>query len=456
MTAPHPAVEYTRQAAGPVDVAVPDAGVPATTADRIRLPQWLGLAATFTVTWSGVRPAAWTLSDYLSLATAGVVAGHILLGATRGLAPAAVRRGSPTLLIGLITLTVGGLLATMLRSFDAAGSALVLVRLWYITIVWFWTLRAVTNSIQAFQRLLLAAMAGGVVNSLVGIYQDVSGANAGAPTWGRSPGLTAHVGELGMSAAITLPLLVMWRPTRPSRRAEVLRIAGIVILLGGIASSGAMTAFGSALVAVLVTLLAPWVMRSSYRTKRRLAFPLIGVLVVVVALSSGAVEFSLGERFSELMQGSDTRAGQSAESRAEMAEVAINEFVRSPLVGVGMDLRTVAMLNEGNEGRDIHSVYLGLAFEAGVLGLLGLLVMMFVALRQAIQLLNVTRGSRLSRLSAGLLGMLIAIWVVSMFGPILYGRIFWFPTVLVTTLHGIARASIQRSTFAAPDGAQGS
>lgn len=420
--------------------------------ERLGLPMWLALAATFTVTWSGVRPAAWTLSDYLSFATAGAVAAHILLGATRGLAPAAARRGSPTLMIGLVLLTLGGLLATMLRSMDPTGSALVLVRLWYITVIWFWTLRSVTGSVQAFQRLLVAAIAGGVVNALVGIYQDVTGANAVAPNWGRSPGLTAHVGELGMSGAAVLPLLVVWRPRRPSRRAELLRVAGIVILLGGIASSGAMTAFGSATVAVLAALLAPRILRSGYRTKKRLAFPLIGLLAVVVALSSGAVEFSIAERFAELRQGSNTNTSLSAMSRAEMAEVAIEGTVESPLVGVGLDELSVQMLNRGNEGLGIHSVYLGLAFQAGVLGLVGLLVMMFVALRQAVQLLYFTRGSPLSHMPAGLLGMLVAIWVSSMFGPILYGRIFWFPLALVATLHGIARASTQALPVAASVG----
>jgi len=412
------------------------------------LPQWLAIGGMATVGFTAVRVAGSTISDYLFLAATGIIALRLLAGRRANVAPITSRRTSPTLLLGLGILTAGGLLATMLRSYDPAGSAFVLVRLWYITIIWFWVVRSVSTSFRTFERLVLAAIVGTIIHSLIGVYQDVSGANMVYPYWGRSQGLSDHFHDLAVSIGSLLPVLVMWPASRNGgTRKQLLKIAAILITFAGIGTTGAMTALGSVLIGIAVALLAPRLVGSGTGGRRSLVLPASAAVVVLLTIATGLVDLPVMSRLTELTEGTNAQVTGSAVGRIEMAEIAIDGAVRSPIVGVGLDNISGEAANTFNDMKSadseqqlqIHSFYLRILFEAGIFGLLGVLLMLFVFFRQVIQLLQITRNTTLSWLPAGLLGGLVMLCVDGMFGPYLFARYFWLPMALISGLYGLVK-----------------
>ena len=403
-------------------------------------PQWLSVAGMATVSMTGIRVAGWTASDLLFLAASLLMALQLLMGTRRHLAPVIARRSSPGILIGLVVFSVGALLATVGQSVDPAGSALVLTRIWYITIVWFWTVRTSTNSLRSFRQLLLAAIVGAVISASIAIIQDVTGANAGAPTWGRSPGLADHFNDLGLAVGSMVPVLVTWRNVGASHAQwGPRRIIALLVLLGGLGASGSISALGAMIVGTAVAVVAPRVVDPG-RRRRRSVVPLVVVGAVVMLIVGGVVDLSVQSRFSDLTSG-DSPTTQSAESRSQQSEVAFERIIASPVVGVGLDLQS-GTVDYGGERNKVHNFYVRTAYEAGVLGLLGLGLILFMICRQTRQLLHVTRGSPLAWMPTGLLGSLTMVLTAAIFGAVQYGRTFWLPMALVSALYGLARAGL--------------
>lgn len=405
----------------------------------------IGLAM---VGMTGLRAGSFTVSDFFFAAASGFVVFDLLSGSRRRLAPVRARRNSPALLLGLLVLSTGGLLATMLRSIEPASSALTLLRIWYITVVWFWTIRSVSTSLRSFQRLLLAAVAGAVFHAGVAIYQEVSGTNAGAPTWGRSTGYSDHFGDLGFSLASMLPLIAAWPAQTAGRKAEALRAVAVVVVLGGIGTSGSMTLLASAVIGVIVAMSLPRLMRVNRRARRRMLVPIAVAVLAVVTLSTGQIELKVFDRFGELLQ-SNSQTRWSANSRLDMNRVAIDGAVASPLVGVGLDEVSSAAANDfvGNSvanatDQNIHSIYLRLLFDGGVLALLGFLMILFVVGREGVQLARFVRRSTVAWLPCALLGCFAATCVGAAFAPIVYGRTVWLPAALISALGGLAKAGL--------------
>lgn len=397
-----------------------------------------------TVGMTALRVAGWTLSDLFFLAASMVILLRLLTGRARTLAPVVTRRSSPGILIGLLLFSAGALIASLGRSLDVAGSALALARVSYITIVWFWTVRSVASSERTYRRLLLAAVVGAVVHALIGIGQDVTGANAGAPGWGRSTGLSDHFGDLGISVGSMIPVLALWRRESPGRSIwDPLRVVGLLILLGGVASSGSMTPLGAVIVGMCIAVIVPRLAVPGLRRRRRLAAPAMLAFAVIGLLATGSLDLSVQTRFSELTSG-DADVKSSAESRSVQAEIATAEIVRSPIVGVGLDPTSNMVSHEG-ESHQVHNFYIRVLYEAGIFGLLGLMLILALIARQVWQLVRVLRNTSLSWVPPALVGSFSMVLVSAFFGPVLYGRISWLPMALVNALYGLARGNRLRS-----------
>jgi hypothetical protein len=417
---------------------------PATTrpaADRVNgIPQWLAMGGMATVGMTAVRIAGWTASDLLFLAASLVIVLRLLTGTRRNLAPVIARRSSPGILVGLVLISAGGLIATFARSFDPAGSALALARVWYITVVWFWTIRSATTSVRTYRRLLLAAIVGAVVHAFVGIVQDVTGANAGAPGWGRSTGWSDHFGDLAISVGSMIPIVTVWRQEgQRRRRGDVLRVIALLVLIGGLASSGSISPVGAVIVGTMIAVFVPRLAAPGVRRRRRLAVPIILAIAVIGVLATGSLDLSVQTRFTELTTGSNAAVTASAESRAVQTQIATADIIGSPVVGVGLDVRS-GMVEHDGERNSVHNFYMRLLYEAGILALLGLLLILVLMGHQAWQLVIVTRNTTLIWLPSALLGCFVMVLVSAFFGPVLYGRISWLPMGLISGLYGIARA----------------
>src|SRR5262245_41613534 len=102
---------------------------------------WLGMA---TIGLNTVRPAGYPVSDFIFLAMVGVICVKLLVGDESGLAPARARQSSRYVLFGSVILLTAGVLSSF-QSWNPEESLTVVVRLGYVTLVWFWVMRAVTD-----------------------------------------------------------------------------------------------------------------------------------------------------------------------------------------------------------------------------------------------------------------------------------------------------------------------
>lgn len=404
----------------------------------------LGMAM---VGMTGVRAGGFTIADLVFLLVAALILLSVGNGGGKHLAPTAARRASPMLLVGLALLTVGGLLATFLRSFDASGSAMVLLRLWYITIVWFWTLRTVCGGWKDLRRLLIAFVAGAVVNSVFGIFQEVTGTNEGSPFWGRSPGFTDHFNSLGTAVAVTIPLLIVWR-SEPgtSPRWKRARLLAVVIALGGIGVSGSMTALAAAIVGAAATWVAPWLFAGSRQSRRAIVPGIIGATVVFLVVASGLVSLSVTERFTAYLEGSSRYVAGSVSEREQLNEIAVDEIIASPVVGVGLDPES-AEIDLGHEPKRIHSLYYRSLYEMGILGFIGISTIFALSAHQAIAAARYLRRRQDDWIPIALFGSMTTLLADGFFSPPLVERYFWATFALISVTFGVCRAeSLKQGT----------
>jgi hypothetical protein len=173
---------------------------------------------------------------------------------------------------------------------------------------------------------------------------------------GRQAGLSVQPNHVAVAAAITVPIAV-WRLTRAggSRPSRVVAAVCLPAIGGGLvvsASRGAMV--GAVLAALAVLLTTP-------RT-RRLVAPLVGGAVLVGVLVVAAVPSLLGDTGERLRLAGADSADASDAVRAGIGAQAWQDFLVSPLHGVGLE---VALQG--------HDIYLQLLASGGALLLLGFL-----------------------------------------------------------------------------------
>jgi hypothetical protein len=410
---------------------------------RTETPTWLmrlAMLGMSMVSMTGVRAGGFTIADLIFLLVSGFILLIVLNGGGTTLAPRVARRTSPVLLVGLSVFTVGGLLSTFMRSLDPTGSALVIVRLWYITVIWFWALRAVCTNWRDLKRLLTAFAAGAAVNSLYAILQELTGSNEGPPYWGRSTGFTDHFNSLGAAVATTIPLLVVWRSDPDSTpRAKRYCGFGIAVAIGGIGVSGSMTAFASGAAGVFVALGIPWFTAGSRRARRAIVPGIIGAVALFAVLGSGLISLSVTERFTAYREGTSQYTQRSVSSRGELNSIAVDAIASSPVVGVGLDSDSSEILLDGERKR-VHSLYFRLLYEAGVFGFVGMLAVFTLFIHQAVAAARYLRRRQLDWIPAALLGAVTMLMLDALFGPPLFERYFWAPFALISVTFGICRS----------------
>jgi hypothetical protein len=166
---------------------------------------------------------------------------------------------------------------------------------------------------------------------------------------GRQAGLTTHPNQLGLVAAMAVPLAFVVFRRRPTQ------LAAVLVLLGGIWVSGSRAALAAALLAVGLSLvIAGWRLRLAY-----------GVIAGGVVVAAGDV-LAL-TRFGA--------ASRSDHTRSVIADQAVADFLHSPAWGIGPDYL-----------QDAHVIYLQLLAGSGLLGFLGFFLLVGWALRSALRM----------------------------------------------------------------------
>lgn len=421
---------------------------------------WLGMA---TIGLNVVRIAGFPLSDFIFLAMAGVMFLKVLVGDESGMAPARARRSSQYVLIGSVILLTAGVLSSF-QSWNPEESLTIVARLAYVTLLWFWMMRAVTDSRRALDVLLSGWRAGVLLIAVVTILAEAGALDIGIDNpEQRQTAFSTHPNNLAGYLLVGLPVLMMSLPRRPGqthRRQTVVRLVSVGMVMYAISTTGSMTGFLSAIVAIVVTIaitmLVPQVgsARHRYHPLAIMAVALVAVAGMGLLVSSDLPVF---ERFQRLEEG-DAGVTSSANHRGRLNAAVMDRFDDWLIVGVGLDHASVnasGITDDVAVTGSVHNMYLKVLFEAGLPALIGLMIILGATLRAAFMLVVNTRDTELYPVAVASLAAVVAGFTFAFFGPILFERYFWLPVAVVWCLWALRREELRPRTARLPVPAAG-
>jgi O-antigen ligase len=378
------------------------------------------------------RPAlGLTASDWFFFGALVVVLYQVIWERTK------VQASLPRLLVlGVALFAVGGL-ASSLHASHRTQSALIVLRLVYVTIVWFWVGAAILRSRE---QLLIAASLwtiSAALSSSAAIFQLLLGnvIPGTAVSWGRMPGLTQHVNDLGGLTAIALVPAVMLA-TRPNlaRGWRALSIVVMGLVVAGLILSGSVTGFVSAAVG-----LALWFLFLGRRGRILLALGVVAVVAVAVAgLQLTSHGRSPLQRLEQVTATNGSEAGTFA-TRIALDEQAIQVVEHNPLVGVGLDAADA----RDRIGNFAHNMLLGAWMGAGLLGIFGIVLALAAVASVGLRAVRAASDQEERILARALAIAFVVFLVFGMAVPLLYQRYAWMPAALLVALRAqqLRRAS---------------
>jgi O-antigen ligase len=412
----------------------------------------LGMA---TMCFNKVRLGDWAISDLIFLLAVGVACIHLLVGHTQQLAPNAMRKTSPAILLGTLVIVVAGT-ASSLLSFEPTRSVAHVLRIVWITIPWFWLLRTVSPNWRTFSRLRFG-VAVSVYVSCVAAIAGYLGLVSLTPfnLEGREAAFFSHPNELGGLLAMSAPLVVMGSfQIRTTGRTTLRRAAAIVLLVFALTTTGSITAVVASGVGVAAAG-ALNVLTLNRGVLRRFRTPLPIMLGIVVLLLAAVWLAGSGlpaiERFTELGQ-EGSGLSSSVDTRNDLNSVVIDNLDQSLITGVGFD--SVVMMEDQASEHRVHNLYLRLIYEAGFCALVGLVAILVTTTRQAWLLAVNTRGSDVHKIVVGLFGSLVSMVTFANFQPLLAQRFFWVPIALIGVVWSLRRQELSEQADVGVAGSQ--
>ncbi len=369
-----------------------------------------------------------TFSDVLFLFSALVASAEL----------AVARRPVPLrlpllLTLGLIVFSLGGLLSTF-DSLAPLQSVAVIVRLVVLTLVWFWLGTIVLERQAHVTTAIRLWVASAAVCGSAAVLQTL-GANiphAGTIS-DRATGFTTHPNDLGGLTCIAfVPALMLATAPRASFSTRVLSYVCLILVGAGLILSGSVGALAAAIAAVLVWLALE---RSTIRSLAAYAaIALCVIAVVTIQATRGALNPL--ERFKTTTSAqSATRGSGSLEDRVVVYRVAKAEIEDHPFIGVGLDLPSITRpFGEVSYAYDVHNLFVGIWYKAGLLGLAGMLMMVAAILMSSWAAVRRSGSETERTLGVALLASAVAFLTFAMSEPLIYSRYGWIAVALIFAL----------------------
>jgi O-Antigen ligase len=428
--------------------ARPESASPSAPSTTARRNGMLGLVwfATVMLAFNVARVGEWAVSDWLYLVAAFVILAGLLTGQTRHLAHPDVRRTAPVLMATSLALLTAGTLSS-LWSVQPFASMMVVLRFAWLTLGWFWVLRAVAVDHAALGKVVAGYKLAVLIGAVTAILGDM-GLQISPDNWsGRQAGFWGHPNSLAAFLAVGVPLFLADVPRsadRPRGRPLWIRLGLTGFVLVAIGTTGSMTGWLAAAVGVVT----PGVVFLLATDRNRMRFRPLTAMAATVVIGVGLVAFFTSdspvvERMLRWRSG-DTYVSGSVGSRAEHTEVVVSRIHERLLLGVGFD-RDSTLLAAGDDASmisnsgGIHNMLLKLTYEAGLPACVAVLCLLLATANRAWRLALHTRGTPVYPLVLALLGSLMAINVNAQFQPVLFRRYYWFPVAVIWALYALCR-----------------
>ncbi len=329
--------------------------------------------------------------------------------------------------VGIFLFVVGATASTVAHSRDVASSVGIILRVFYLVAAWLWLGGLCLRTRAHVWTALKCWVASAALCGAWAVGQRFAHLPGGVDA-GRFAGLTDHVNDFGaLTACAVVPALALAYRAR-------LWIAPAVFIVGGLALSGSVGAGIAALLSLAVGL------TSRELTRPTLVALVVGGLVLVVAgplLGSTAIA-----RFSTTTNSSAQFGQDTFDTRIRTYATAWRTIEHNPILGTGLDVAS-SDIYDPNTGTyyQVHNLFLGVLYEAGILGVAGIITVLAAFVRAAWALV---RSSPDRYLAMALFAGLVAYIGTEMSEPSLYKRYSLVPVFLITAL----RALTHRLSFA--------
>lgn len=397
--------------------------------DDLVLARFLYFGGMATLGLLTVRPLlAYTLSDWLFLMAAGVTASQVLLS---GRARTLVVPLPPLLIAGLALFSVGGIVSS-LGAISPISSFAHVIQVVYLTLVWFWLGPILLRTPRAMRRaiglwVLSAGICGaGAIAQL--LYGDVI--PGGEVFTHRESGFTFFFNHLGGVTAIAfIPALALATRRGAIGRSRAWQV-GLFVVLALLAAGLTLSGSVGSLAALVVGLFA-------YLAMIKLSGRAVLAILAAGALLLGAASVSTSSggtspiaRLASTLGPSGAANGTSTVSqRFAGYRSAWTRIEQDPIAGVGLDVAPTALANTGQ----VHNIFLGTFYEAGVFGMLGVVLIISSALQLGIGALR--RGDDDTRsLAKALVAAMIVMVVFGLSEPVIDERFCWVPAAMLVVL----------------------
>jgi O-antigen ligase len=392
---------------------------------QLRLPRRLYYLGAATIGFLTVRPAlAFTASDWIFFLSFGLTCIVLLThGVDREyLIPR-------TITYGVVLFAIGGLISSH-NAIAPIQSVSIVVRLLYLTIVWFWLGTMVLQTRKHVENALIAWVVSASLSASGAIVQFFYGnvISGGGIAWGRMTGFTPHYNSLGgLAATAFVPALML----AVDSRSLSLRTVGFVCV--GLLSAGLLLcgSVGGMLAALVATIF--WF--TVRGIPRRAVIGLVGIFAAGYLLMSATGETSAPDPLARISrvtseQQAATGTGGTVYTRLDGYSQAWKIIKERPLVGIGLD---DASSEDVFGDKLVHNMFINPWVSAGVLGLVGILLM--IGGTSALGCAAVRHAPPAERgFNAALLASIVAFVVFGMGEPILFVRYGWFPAALLVAL----------------------
>jgi O-antigen ligase len=385
------------------------------------------------------RGASVTLSDVFFLFSFLITASTLALQRRR------IELRLPRLLLaGIFLFAVGGLIS----SFDAEAprqSIMILVKLAYVTVIWFWLgtviLHRRNHVLTAIVLWVMSAAldgVGAIVQRLVG---DVI--PGGEVIWGRMTGFTANVNDLGGVTCIALVPALMLMVSLSKRSATILLSGlGLVLVAAGLVLSGSVGSLVAAAVAMTL-----WFGSHPTRPQRLLALVAAAVAMFALYSAQNSPESqSVGQRITRFGSGSPDDPNRTLGSRLDTYRAALDRIAADPFVGVGLDPESGQA-----DQHPVHNIVIGSWFQTGILGLTGIFFIFLAGIRTAKSSILAAHSFDERAVAIGLTSAFAAFIMFLMSEPALFTRYGWVTVALLIALRATQVTSLHPSLDPARD-----
>jgi probable O-glycosylation ligase (exosortase A-associated) len=317
-------------------------------------------------------------------------------------------------------------------SLRPAESASFLLEVYFKTLAIFWLLSHTVNTLARLRQVTWALMLMTVPMAATALDNFISGTFIPAVGVNRIVGydapLTLNPNGLALMLNLMLPLCValFLGTTRPLVRALLLGIIGLDV-------TAVILTFSRGGFLTLTTTFAIYLWKSSKRPERSWAVAALVIALVCLPL----LPSSYWDRVSTISnKDSDTTGSAQARWRDMLA--AANLVVQNPIVGVGVGMNALALVEERGPAMDeankqllaVHNVYLVYAAELGIPGLVLFLMLLAGCMKSTISVQGRSAGvpalRELFYLAEGVQISLIAFAVAALFEPAAYHIYFYY------------------------------